>query len=103
MAVFGVGNATASIDEIYEYQGRYISSNEAVWRILSFPIHERHPTIDHLAVHLENGQRLYFTPENARARALSPPSTTLTAFLSIMSTHYMGRMYYVAQKIIGSA
>lgn len=25
---------------------RYISNNEAVWRILSFPIHERHPTVD---------------------------------------------------------
>ena len=34
MAVFGVGNATASINEIGQYQlGRYISSNEAVWRI----------------------------------------------------------------------
>ena len=84
MAVFGVGNETASIDEIDQYQvGRYISSNEAVWRILSFPIHERHPTVVHLAVHLENGQRVYFTTENARARALSPPHTTLTAFFSL--------------------
>nr|XP_034195047.1 uncharacterized protein LOC117611219 [Osmia lignaria] len=83
MAVFGVGNATASIDEINQYQlGRYISSNEAVWRILSFPIHERHPTV-HLAVHLENGQRVYFTTENARARALSSPPIKLTAFFSM--------------------
>lgn len=81
MAVFGVGNATASINEIDQYQlGRYISSNEAVWRILSFPIHERHPTVVHLAVHLENGQRVYFTTENARTRALSSPPTILTAF-----------------------
>ena len=81
MAVFGVGNATTSIGEINQYQvRRYISSNEAVWRILSFPIHERYPTVVHLAEHLENGQRVYFTTENARARALSPPPTTLTAF-----------------------
>ena len=83
MAVFGVGNATASIDEIYEYQlGSYISSNEAAWRILSFPILERHPTVVHL-VHLGNAHRVYFTPENALARALSPPTTTIIAFFTL--------------------
>ncbi|VDM92856.1 unnamed protein product [Onchocerca ochengi] len=63
MAVFGVQpersdrNAVLHIDEIAQYQaGRYISSNEAVWRILSFPIYERSPAVVHLAVHLENGQ-----------------------------------------------
>ena len=67
MAVFGVGNVAAPLDEINQYQlGRYISSNEAVWRILSFPIHERHPIVIHLAVHLENGQRVYFTADNVR-------------------------------------
>ncbi|XP_050064546.1 ATP-dependent DNA helicase pif1-like [Aphis gossypii] len=60
--------------------GRYVSSNEAVWRIFSFPIHERHPSVVHLAVHLENGQRVYFTAQNAVQRAAQPPSTTLTSF-----------------------
>ncbi|GBP95049.1 hypothetical protein EVAR_71362_1 [Eumeta japonica] len=46
-------------DEILMYQmGRYINSNEAAWRIFSFPIHEREPAVQHLAVHLENGQSL---------------------------------------------
>jgi hypothetical protein len=81
MAVFGVGNVAAPLDEINQYQlGRYISSNEAVWRILSFPIHERHPTVVYLAVHLENGHRVYFKADNVRTRALVPPATTLTAF-----------------------
>lgn len=84
MAVFGMVDATAANDEIEQYQlGRYICSNEAVWRILSFPIHERHPTVVHLSVHLENGQRVYFTTENAHAAALVPPPTTLTAFFSL--------------------
>ncbi|CAI6346155.1 unnamed protein product [Macrosiphum euphorbiae] len=84
MAVFGVENRTRTIDEINQYQlGRYISSNEAIWRILSFQIHDRHPTVVHLAVHLENGQRVYFTAGNIRARAMSPPPTTLTAFFSL--------------------
>jgi hypothetical protein len=47
-----------------QYQlGRYISSNKAVWRILGFPIHERHPTVVHLRVHLENGQSLFHNKE----------------------------------------
>ncbi|GFV18973.1 helitron_like_N domain-containing protein [Trichonephila clavipes] len=60
MAVFGVGNVAAPLDEINQYQlGRYISSNEA------------------------NGQRVYFTAYNVRARALVSPATTLTAFYSL--------------------
>ncbi|XP_069968843.1 uncharacterized protein [Bactrocera oleae] len=79
MAVIGIG-AENSNDEVTQYQmGRYVSSNEAVWRIFSFPIHERHPSVVHLAVHLENGQRVYFTAQNAVQRAAQPPSTTLTS------------------------
>ena len=56
-------------DEVSTYQmRRHVSSNEAVWRIFSFPIHERHSTVVHLAVHLENGQRVYFMAENAAQR-----------------------------------
>lgn len=84
MAVFGVTAGNSNNDEISQYQmGRYISSNEAIWRIFSFPIHERHPTVVHLSVHLENGQRVYFTTQNALQRAARPPSTTLTAFFSL--------------------
>jgi len=80
-AVFGLGKDGAAVDEIERYLlGRYISSNEAVWRILDFPIHERHPTVMHLAVHLKNGQRVYFTEDNLHERVNEPPRTTLTAF-----------------------
>ena len=84
MAVFGVGEAANVIDEVQRYQvGRYISSGEAIWRILSFPIHERHPSVVHLAVHLENGQRVYFTPGTNQARLSSPPQTSLTGFFRL--------------------
>ncbi|GBP60303.1 hypothetical protein EVAR_26715_1 [Eumeta japonica] len=63
--------------------GRYVSTNEALWRLLSFQIHERYPTVVHLAVHLENGQRVYFTEANAAQRAERPPSTTLTSFFAM--------------------
>ncbi|XP_073831623.1 uncharacterized protein [Musca autumnalis] len=83
MAAFRVQNANAhpvnTNDEIAIYQiGRYISSNEAVWRIFGFPIHERDPAVIHLAVHLENGQRVYFANETTANRAEIPPKTTLT-------------------------
>ena len=83
-AMFGLERYGRAIDEVERYQlGRYISSNEAVWRILDFPIHERHPTVVHLAVHLENGQRVYFTEDNLHDRVNEPPKTTLTAFLQL--------------------
>ncbi|VDM97756.1 unnamed protein product [Onchocerca ochengi] len=77
-------NVVVHIDEIAQYQaGKYISSNEAVWRILSFPIHERNPTVVHLAVHLENGQRAYFKTGNVQQIVLNPPTITSTVFFTL--------------------
>ena len=74
-------------DEVKLYEsGRYISSSEAVWRILGFPIHERFPTVIHLAVHLENGQRVYFTSDNLAEKINNPPQTTLLAFFELCKT-----------------
>ncbi|XP_067648377.1 uncharacterized protein [Eurosta solidaginis] len=82
MAVFGIVEPNAN-DEITKCQlGRYVSCNEAIWRLFSFRIHERHPTVVHLAVHLEKGQRVYFTDANAAQRAEQPPATSLTNFFS---------------------
>ncbi|XP_074000087.1 uncharacterized protein [Rhodnius prolixus] len=90
MAVFWIENNNVHSpplnqnDEITNYQiGRYISSNEAVWRIFGFPIHERDPAVIHLAVHLENGQRVYFTNDTALDHAINPPKTTLTEFFEL--------------------
>ncbi|XP_044591454.1 uncharacterized protein LOC123269683 [Cotesia glomerata] len=87
MAVFRVENTNVNAppvnknDEITLYQiGWYISSNEAAWRIFGFPIHERDPAVVQLAIHHENGQRVFFTNETAIDRAINPPKTTLTAF-----------------------
>ena len=59
MAVIGVV-AENSINDVTEYQmGSYVSSNEAIWHIFfSFLSHERRSTIVHLAVPLENCQRV---------------------------------------------
>ncbi|GFX16778.1 ATP-dependent DNA helicase [Trichonephila clavipes] len=81
-AIFVVQNVNNN-DEITRYQmGRYICSNKAIWRIFSFPVHERDPAVIHLAVHLENGQRVYFTEQTALQQALTAPKTTLTEFFN---------------------
>lgn len=36
-----------------------------------------------MAIHLENGQRVYFTEQNAAERAVTPPKTTLTDFFRL--------------------
>ena len=92
MAVFDVTSGANELNEIHQYEmGRYISSNEAVWRILNFPIHERHPTVVHLSIHLENGQRVYFTEENAAERVQAPQETTLTSFFKLCTQDNFAR------------
>lgn len=76
MSIRAVQNINEN-DEITRGQMcRYISSNEAVWRILSFPIHARDPAVIHLAVHLENGQRVYFAEQTGLVfRTMQPTSS----------------------------
>lgn len=73
--------------------GRHISTGEAVWLILAFHIHERHPTV----VHLENGQRVYFTAQNLHSRILTPSQTTLTAFFSLCEEDSFARTLHYTE------
>ncbi|UYV71174.1 hypothetical protein LAZ67_8002034 [Cordylochernes scorpioides] len=43
----------------------------------------RHPMVQHLSVHLKNGQRVYFTSANAALQAHRPPKTTLTEYFAL--------------------
>ncbi|GBN06776.1 hypothetical protein AVEN_205904-1 [Araneus ventricosus] len=82
MAVLERTSGENDLNENHQYQMRKcIRSNEAVWRILDFPIHERHPTVIHLSVHL--GQRVYLMTENAVERAQTHEEATLTSFFRL--------------------
>jgi hypothetical protein len=75
-----------TVNEIDDFQlGRYIGSSEAVWRILGFTVHARFPTVVHLSVHLENGQRIYWRPgqQDLAERLANPKPTTLTDFFRL--------------------
>ena len=96
-AMFNIDRAEAR-DEITQYQlGRYVSTNEAFWRIFGFPIHERYPPVQTLAVHLENGQRVYFTPQTAAQQACNPKETTLTAFFALCRRDPFARTLFYDQ------
>lgn len=80
------------LDEVARYvTGRNISSSEAAWRIFCFPVHERYPPVMHLAVHLENGQRIYLTENNIIDRINNPPKTTLLAFFELCQVDIFAR------------
>lgn len=84
--------AIENLDEVARYEtGRYLSSSEAAWRIFRFPIHERYPSVVHLSVHLENGQRLYFNENNVIERINNPPKTTLLAFFELCQVDSFAR------------
>jgi hypothetical protein len=91
-AVFGLEQKDVVINEVDNFQiGRYISSNEAVWRILEFSIHEHYPPVVHLNVHLENRQRVVFNKNNMHEYAERPPRTTLTAFFELCKSDPFAR------------
>ncbi|KAL3651616.1 hypothetical protein CASFOL_004618 [Castilleja foliolosa] len=81
----GDGAAVPSVNEVTNFlDGRYICPHEASWRILNFPIHERNPAVEILAVHLEDMQSVTFK-ENLRLQAIvrnpSFGKTTLTGWI----------------------
>ncbi|GBN64922.1 hypothetical protein AVEN_51852-1 [Araneus ventricosus] len=65
---------------------------EINYRFNDFPIHERHPTVIQLSVHLENGQRVYFTTENVAQRAQAPEAAAHTSFFRLCTQDEFARI-----------
>jgi len=85
-------------DEKSKYEaGCYISSCEAAWRILRIPNHERFLPVMHLSVHLENGQRIYFTTDNGAEKVQNPNSTTLLGFFELYKNDSFGRTFLCSE------
>jgi hypothetical protein len=63
--------------------GRYISSNETVWRIFGFSVHKRTPAVIKKTFHLENAQHVFFTNDTAIEHALNTPKTTFTELFEL--------------------
>ncbi|XP_065840179.1 uncharacterized protein [Oscarella lobularis] len=91
-AVVGLANRHRN-DEITRYQiAKYISTNEGVWRMLQFPIHDHFPAVEQLQVHLEKYQRTLFNVENAPDRSIYTvhPKNTECYLLRLLLLHVRG-------------
>ena len=90
-------NNNKRYDEINNYLNvRYVSSNEAIWRLFEFKMYYMSHTVYRLAIHLPFNQPVYFKPgdeENAIRRA-SESDTTLTAWFKLNSSDNNASKYY---------
>ena len=87
----------SSRDEVSDcINTRYIGSTEAAWRIFQMPMQEHYPSVIQLAVHLENGQCVFFTDETAQDKAAADaPISTLTAFFYLCrSDPFASTLFY---------
>jgi len=73
-------NVPAARDEVQNYlDGRYVSANEAFHRLFAFDLHDMHPNVYRLTVHLPNEQTTYFPEGTTVGEAMMRNnSTTLT-------------------------
>lgn len=85
----------APVDEIGRYvDARYITSSEAVWKAMDFPMSGMYPRVDRLPVHLEDAQSVTIVEPDpaagqaavqaARQEALDRAANTrLTSFFAV--------------------
>jgi hypothetical protein len=73
-------NVPVAQDEVENYlDGRYVSASEAFHRLFAFDLHDMHPNVYRLAVHLPNEQTTYFPEGTTVGEAMMRNnSTTLT-------------------------
>ncbi|XP_071699577.1 uncharacterized protein [Rutidosis leptorrhynchoides] len=72
-------------DEIKEYYDcRYVSSCEAIWRILKFDIHHHCPTVIRLPFHLDGQHQIIFDEDEVIEDVLEKPSVNTSMFIGWM-------------------
>ncbi|XP_072037279.1 uncharacterized protein [Amphiura filiformis] len=72
---------TKVIDEISNYvNARFITPQEACWRIFHYILHDRSPAIQRLSVHLEGQQQILFKEGHATDALEKAKDTTLMAW-----------------------
>ncbi|XP_028791347.1 uncharacterized protein LOC114747221 [Neltuma alba] len=69
-------------DEISHYLNcRYISACEGAWRIFSFDIHRRYPSVERLSFHLPDQQAVFYTANDEMPSLVERPRVKESMFL----------------------
>jgi hypothetical protein len=88
--------ATIAFDEIDHFlSSRVLSAGEAAWRLLGLPLHQEHPNIMRLDIHVPRQHRVTFDPAAAPqdlAVSLSQQSSTLLQWFSLNSRDAAARL-----------
>ena len=88
---------TEIIDEIKEYLDcRYVTPNDAAWRLLQFDIHYTNPSVERLAVHLPLENGVLYTEDDYLDQVIENPSnliTKLTAWFDANQQYPEARQY----------
>jgi len=75
-------------DEIKVYYDcRYLSACEAAWRIYSFDIHFREPSVERLNYHLENEHSITYEEHESIEKVINKKSSQTTKFLAWMDAN----------------
>jgi hypothetical protein len=78
------GETYLDLDEIKTWaNARYISANEAIWRIFEFPTNSLSHKVERLSIHLPDEQCVVFTEQNAETVGTEPELSTLTAYFAL--------------------
>lgn len=82
------GSSAECCDEIKMYYDcRYLSACEAVWRIFSFDINYRDPSVERLNFHLEGEEPIVFEDDEDLEDVLNKPHIRDTKFLAWMDAN----------------
>jgi len=81
-------NQSGCVDEIkLYYDCRYLSACKAAWRIFSFDINYREPSVERLSFHLENEQSVIYADDDDLEDVINNPVTQCTKFLAWMDAN----------------
>ncbi|XP_028551783.1 uncharacterized protein LOC114579918 [Dendrobium catenatum] len=94
---FSQQNAQNNFDEIQHYQdGRWVSAQEALWRIFEFDLNEMYPSVCNLQLHLEEKQPIYYKDNQNLLDILKiniKKKTMLTEFFNLNEIDSEARKY----------
>lgn len=90
------GEGQLALDEVKAFlDTRCVTPPEATWRLMENPLHEQSHAVRELAVHLPNGQRIFFAEgqEEEAIRRAATRKTTLTAWFELNQQDEEARQY----------